>query len=128
MQAETAWGPTQDVAYHLERAITKEVSAILLIGGGLVPQGRAVLREAGEWVQMAVKDVEALAVKGKKKKDARAAVLKCLAAAEKKGVDAAKLLFQEKVTDKDVAAICTSVSAAIGRELEAFESLLALRE
>jgi len=128
MSAPTAWGPVQDVAYHLERAITKEVSALLLLGGGLVPQARAVLREAGDWVQMAVKDVEALAPKGKKRKAAQAEVLKRLKAAEKKGIDAAKLLFQEKITDKDVSAICASIGDAITRELEALDALLALRE
>ena len=128
MNAPTEWGPVQDVAYHLERAITKEVSAMLLVGGGLVPQARAVLREAGDWVQMAVKDVEALAVKGKKRKAAQAEVLKRLAAAEKKGIDAAKLLFQEKIAEKDVSAICSSIGEAITRELAALDALLALRE
>ena len=128
MNAPTEWGPVQDVAYHLERAITKEVSAMLLVGGGLVPQARAMLREAGDWVQMAVKDVEALPVKGKKRKAAQAEVLKRLKAAEKKGVDAAKLLFQEKIAAKDVSAICTSIGDAIAREVEAVDALLALRE
>ena len=128
MNALTEWGPVQDVAYHLERAITKEVSAMLLVGGGLVPQARAVLREAGDWVQMAVKDVEALKVKGKKRKAAQAEVLKRLAAAEKKGIEAAKLLFQEKIAANDVSAICASIGDAITRELEAFDALLALRE
>jgi hypothetical protein len=126
--APTAWGPVQDVAYHLERAITKEVSAVLLLGGGLVPQARAVLREAGDFLQMAVKDVEALPVKGKKRKAAQAEVLKRLKAAEKKGIDAAKLLFQEKIAEKDVSAICASIGDAITREMEALNSLLALRE
>jgi hypothetical protein len=128
MTAASAWGPAQDVAYHLERAITKEVSAILLVGGDLVPQARAVLREAGDWVQIAVKDVEAMAVKGKKRQASKAEVLKCLKAAEKKGVDAAKLLFQEKIAAKDVAAICEAVSDAIARELDATQALLGLRE
>ena len=128
MNAPTAWGPAQDVAYHLERAITKEVSAILLVGGGLVPQSRAVLHEAGNWVQMAVTDVEKLTVKGKKRKAAQAEVLKRLKAAEKKGIDAAKLLFQEKIAEKDVSAICASIGDAITRELEALDALLALRE
>jgi hypothetical protein len=124
----SAWGPSQDVAYHLERAITKAVGALLLVGGDLVPEARSVLREAGDWVQMAVKDVEAMPVTGKKRKAAKADVLKALKAAEKKGVDAAKLLFQEKIATKDVAAICASISQAIARELDALESLLALRE
>ena len=128
MNAPTAWGPVQDVAYHLERAVSKEVSAMLLVGGGLVPQARAMLREAGDWVQMAVKDVEALPVKGKKRKAAQADVLKRLKAAEKKGVDAAKLLFQEKIAEKDVSAICASIGDAITREVEAIDALLALRE
>jgi hypothetical protein len=128
MNAPTAWGPVQDVAYHLERAISKEVGAMLLVGGGLVPQARAMLREAGDWVQMAVKDVEALPVRGKKKKAAQAEVLKRLKAAEKKGVDAAKLLFQEKIAAKDVSAICASIGDAITREAEAIDALLALRE
>jgi hypothetical protein len=127
MTAPTAWGPTQDVAYHLERAITKEVGAILLVGGDLVPQARAVLHEAGDWVQMAVKDVESMAVKGKKRQAAKAEVLKCLKAAEKKGVDAAKLLFQEKIAAKDVAVICAAISDAIARELDALQALLGLR-
>jgi hypothetical protein len=127
MTAPSAWGPAQDVAYHLERAITMEMSAILLVGGDLVPQARAVLREAGDWVQMAVKDVEALAVKGKKRQAGKAEVLKCLKAAEKKGVEAAKLLFQEKIAAKDVAAICGAVSDAIARELDALQALLGLR-
>ena len=128
MNAPTEWGPVQDVAYHLERAITKEVSAMLLVGGGLLPQARAVLREAGDWVQMAVKDVEALPAKSKKRKAAQAEVLKRLKAAEKKGVDAAKLLFQEKIAAKDVSAICVSIGDAITREIEAIDALLALRE
>lgn len=128
MNAPTEWGPVQDVAYHLERAITKELSAMLLVGGGLVPQARAMLREAGDWVQMAVKDVEALPLKGKKRKAAQADVLKHLKAAEKKGVDAAKLLFQEKIAAKDVAEICASIGDAITRENAAIGALLALRE
>lgn len=128
MNAPSAWGPVQDVAYHLERAITKEVSAMLFVGGGLVPQGRAMLREAGDWVQIAVKDVEALPVKGKKRKAAQAEVLRRLKAAEKKGVEAAKLLFQEKIAERDVSAICASIGDAITREVEAVDALLALRE
>jgi hypothetical protein len=128
MNAPTAWGPVQDVAYHLERAVSKEVSAMLFVGGGLVPQARAMLREAGDWVQMAVKDVEALPVRGKKKKAAQSEVLKRLKAAEKKGVDAAKLLFQERIAEKDVSAICASIGDAITREVEAIDALLALRE
>jgi hypothetical protein len=128
MNAATEWGPVQDVAYHLERAITKEVGALLLVGGGLVPQARAVLKEAGDWVQTAHAGVEALALKGKKKKAAQADVLKRLKAAEKQGIEAAKLLFQEKVAAKDVAAICSSVSDAIAQELAALEGLLGLRE
>jgi hypothetical protein len=128
MQAPSAWGPAQDVAYHLERAVTKAVSALLLVGGDLVPQARAVLREAGDWVQMAHKGVEAMEAKGKKRKEAKAATLKALKAAEKKGVDAAKLLFQEKIAAKDVSAICAAISEAVARELEAMEALLALRE
>ena len=127
MTAASAWGPAQDVAYHLERAITKETSAILLVGGDLVPQARAVLREAGDWVQMAHKGVEAMSVKGKKRQAGKAEVLKQLKAAEKKGVEAAKLLFQEKIAAKDVEAICASVSDAIARELDALQALLALR-
>jgi hypothetical protein len=127
MNSPTEWGPVQDVAYHLERAITKEVSALLLVGGGLVPQARAVLKEAGDWVQTAHGGVEALDVKGKKKKDAQAGVLKRLKAAEKQGIEAAKLLFQEKVAAKDVAAISTAVSDAIARELDALQALLGLR-
>jgi hypothetical protein len=123
----TEWGPVQDVAYHLERAITKEVSALLLVGGGLVPQGRAVLKEAGDFVQMAHAGVEALVVKGKKRKAAQAETLKHLKAAEKKGIDAAKLLFQEKIPAKDVATICSSISDAIAKELEALGALLDLR-
>ncbi len=128
MTAPTAWGPTQDVAYHLERAIAKEVSALLFVGGDLVPQARAVLHEAGDWVQMAVKDVESMEVKGKKRQAAKAEVLKCLKAAEKKGVEAAKLLFQEKIAAKDVAVICAAISDAIARELDALQALLGLRE
>jgi hypothetical protein len=128
MNSPTEWGPVQDVAYHLERAITKEVSALLLVGGGLVPQARAVLKEAGDWVQTAHGGVEALDVKGKKKKDAQAGVLKRLKAAEKQGIEAAKLLFQEKVAAKDVASICSSISDAIAQELAALEALLGLRE
>jgi hypothetical protein len=128
MTTATDWGPAQDVAYHLERAITKEVGALLLVGGGLVPQARAVLKEAGDWVQTAHDAVEALDVKGKKRKSAQADVLKRLKAAEKQGVAAAKLLFQEKVGAKDVAAICAAVSDAIAQELAALEGLLALRE
>ena len=128
MNAPTAWGPAQDVAYHLERAITKEVSALLLVGGDLVPQARAVLREAGDWVLMAHKDVEAMAVKGKKRLASKAAVMKHLKAAEKCGIDAAKLLFQEKIAAKDVAAISASIAEAIARELDALEELLGLRE
>ncbi len=128
MTEASAWGPVQDVAYHLERAVSKEVSALLLVGGDLVPQARSVLREAGEWVQMAVSGVEALAVKGKKRQASKAEVLKHLKAAEKKGVEAAKLLFQEKVAAKDVAMICAAVSDAIARELDAIQALLGLRE
>jgi hypothetical protein len=128
MTTSTEWGPVQDVAYHLERAITKEVSALLLVGGGLVPQGRAVLKEAGDFVQMAHTGVEALVVKGKKRKAAQAEALKHLKAAEKKGVDAAKLLFQEKIPAKDVTTICGSISDAIAKELEALGALLGLRE
>jgi hypothetical protein len=128
MTTATDWGPAQDVAYHLERAITKEVGALLLVGGGLVPQARAMLKEAGDWVQTAHAAVEALEAKGKKRKAAQADVLKRLKAAEKQGVAAAKLLFQEKVGAKDVAAICAAVSDAIAQELAALEALLALRE
>ena len=127
MNAPSEWGPVQDVAYHLERAITKEVSAMLLVGGGFIPQSRAMLREAGDWVQMAVKDVESMEVKGKKRQAAKAEVLKHLKAAEKKGVDAAKLLFQEKIAAKDVAVICAAISDAIARELDALQALLGLR-
>jgi hypothetical protein len=128
MNAPTAWGAAQDVAYHLERAITKETGAILLVGGDLLPQARAVLREAGDWVQTAEKGVLALPASGKKRKAAQAEVVKALKAAEKKGIEAAKLLFQEKVAPKDVAAICAAISQAIAKELEALEGLLALRD
>lgn len=127
MDKVSAWGPAQDAAYHLERAITKEVGALLLVGGDLVPQARAVLKEAGDFVQMAHKDVEGLVVKGKKRKDAQSAALKALKAAERKGIDAAKLLFQEKVAAKDVAAICEAISDAITHELTALQALLPLR-
>jgi hypothetical protein len=127
MERVSAWGPVQDASYHLERAITKEVGALLLVGGDLIPHARAVLKESGDFVQMAHKDVEALVVKGKKRKDAQTAALKALKAAEKKGIDAAKLLFQEKVPAKDVATICASISEAIEHELTALQSLLALR-
>lgn len=128
MTAPTAWGAVQDAAYHLERAIAKEVSAFLFVGGEVLPAGRAVLKEAGDWVQMAHRDVEGLAVSGKKRKEAQAAVLKALKAAERKGVEAATLLFQEKVSAKDAAAACAAISAAIEHELAALEALLALRE
>ena len=127
MPAATDWGPAQDVAYHLERAITKAVGAMLLIGGGLVPQGRAVLREAGDWVQTAHGAVEALSVSGKKRKAAQALALKHLKAAEKEGVAAAKLLFQEKVPDKAVAEICEHVAESIRAEIAALEALLGVR-
>ena len=127
MTAASAWGPAQDVAYHLERAITKETSALLLVGGDLVPQARAVLKEAGDWVQTAHAGVEAMAVKGKKRQASKAQALKCLKAAERKGVEAAALLFQEKIAAKDVAAICSAISEAVARELDALEALLGLR-
>lgn len=128
MNAPTAWGPAQDSAYHLERAITKEVGALLLVGGGMVPHARAVLREAGDWVQTAHKGIEALTVKGKKRKAAHALALARLKAAEKKGVEAAKLLFQEKIPARDVTAICASIADAVSIELEALNALLELRE
>jgi len=128
MTASSAWGPAQDVAYHLERAITKEVSALLLVGGDLVPQARAVLREAGDWVQTAEKGVEAMAVKGKKRLASKAEALKRLKAAEKKGVEAARLLFQEKIAAKDVSEISSAIAAAVEEELEAMQALLGLRE
>ena len=127
MNTPTAWGGVQDAAYHLERAITKEVSAMLLVGGDLVPQGRAVLKEAGDWVQMAHRDVEALVVTGKRRHAARMKVLKCLQEAEAKGAGAAALLFREKVSAKDIAAICTAVSDAVTEELDALNALLVLR-
>jgi hypothetical protein len=127
MDKVSAWGPAQDASYHLERAITKEVGALLLAGGDLIPQARAVLKEAGDFVQMAHKDVEAFVVKGRKRKDAQTAALKALKAAEKKGIEAAKLLFQEKVAAKDVATICAAISEAIEHELTALGSLLSLR-
>ena len=128
MTATTAWGPAQDVAYHLERAITKAVGALLLVGGDLLPQGRAVLREAGDFLQMAVKDVEGLAVTGKKRKAAHADLSRTLKSAQKKGVEAAALLFAEKVAAKDVAAICGAISETVALELDALTALLALRE
>lgn len=127
MTAPTAWGDVQDVAYHLERAIAKEVGVLLLVGGDLLPQGRAVLKEAGDWVQMAHGGVEALVVSGKKRKEAQAAVLKSLKAAERKGIEAATLLFQEKVAAKDVVAASEAVAEAIRHELAALQALLALR-
>lgn len=127
MTEPTDWGPVQDAAYHLERAITKEVGTLLLVGGGLVPQARAMLKDAGDWVQTAHAGVEALEVKGKKRRAAQAEVLKRLKAAEKQGVEAAKLLFQEKVGARDVAAICAAVSDAIAQELAALGALLGLR-
>ena len=127
MNAPSAWGPVQDVAYHLERAIAQEVAALLLVGGDLVPHGRAVLKEAGDWVQTAHKEVEAFAVKGKKRKAAQAEALKRLKAAEKHGIAAAKLLFQEKIPAKDVTAIAASISSAIEEELGALTVLLELR-
>jgi hypothetical protein len=127
MPEESGWGRVQDTAYHLERSVVKALNAFLLVGAGLVPQGRTVLREAGEWLVLAQRDVEALAVKGTKQKAARAKVLKILDAAAKKGTAVAKLLFQEKVPDKVAAEICSGIAAQIEHEMEALEGLLALR-
>jgi hypothetical protein len=127
MTTPTAWGDVQGVASHLERAISKELGALLLLGGGLLPEGRTLLKEGGDLVQTAHAEVEALVVKGKKRKDARAAVLKALAAAERQGVAAAQLLFREKVPARDVVAASQAVAEAIRHELEALNALLALR-
>lgn len=128
MNAPTAWGAVQDVAYHLERAVTKELGVLLLAGGGLFPQARAVLREAGDRVQMAHRDVEAVEAKSKKRKEARAGVLRLLREAEERGAEAAALLFRENVRAKDVAAIHAAVADAIRLEVEALQGLLALRD
>lgn len=127
MTTPDGWGAVQDTAYHLERAVTKELSALLLVGADLLPQGRAVLREASDWMQMAHKGVESAEAKGKKRQAARATVLKSLVAAEKEGVAAAKLLFQEKVAAKDAAAACAAIAKQIRHLLAALEGLLALR-
>ncbi|MCG3135136.1 MAG: hypothetical protein HMLKMBBP_02642 [Planctomycetes bacterium] len=124
---QTGWGAVQEPAYHLERAVQKTLGIAVLAGADLIPQCRALLKEAGDWVVMAHKDLEALEVKGAKKKKAREAALKSLKAAEKSGVAAAALVFREKVGPKDVAEICDLVAAQVASEMAALRALIDLR-
>lgn len=124
---ETGWAAAQEPAYHLERAVQKTLGIAILAGAGLIPQSRALLKEAGDWVVMAHRDVEAIDVKGAKRKKAREAALKALKSAEKHGVAAAELLFRENVGTKDVAEICDLVGKQIECEMAALRALIDLR-
>ena len=128
MSEPTAWGTVQDAAYHLDRAIGKGSNALLLAGADMLPQARALLKDAGDFVQLAHKDVEALVVKGKKRKEAQAKVLATLTAAATKGSEAAAALFAEKVTKKAALAACAALAEAVALEATAMNGLLALRD